>query len=150
MKYLLTDEEMKVPVNLTYLKDRIAEVRQVINELKKLSSNPYEELTVDEKNSIRYQIIVLAEAIGSICLHIAIEDLGYEPKSYTECFAYMGSKNIVKYVDELIKIVRLRNLLVHKYWIIDDLKVYTSIKRNFDCIEELLKAVENKYGIIIR
>jgi uncharacterized protein YutE (UPF0331/DUF86 family) len=138
-----------VPINLIYLKDRIVEVRHVINELKKMSSKPYEELTVDEKNSIRYQIIVLAEAIGSMCLHIALEDLGYEPKSYSECFVYLGSKNIVRSTDDLIKIIRLRNLLVHRYWVIDDFKVYKSIKENFDCVEGFLKAVEDKYGINI-
>lgn len=138
-----------MPVNLSYLKDRIVEVRQVVNELKTLFSKPYEELTIDKKNSIRYQIIVLAEAVGSICLHIAIEDLGQEPKSYSECFVYIGGWSIIKHTEELIKIIRLRNLLVHRYWIIDDFKIYKSIKENFDCVEELLKAVENKYGISI-
>jgi len=32
--------------------------------------------------------------------------------------------------DELIKLVRLMNLLVYRYWVIDDERIYKSIKRD--------------------
>ncbi|MCD6443554.1 DUF86 domain-containing protein [Candidatus Bathyarchaeota archaeon] len=39
----------------------------------------------------------------------------------------------------------LRNLLVHRYWTIDDGKVYENIKSDFKCVEELLKKVEEEF-----
>lgn len=52
-------------------------------------------MALDEKYSMRYQVVVLAEALGSICLHIAIEDFGYEPKSYAECFKLLKDNGLV-------------------------------------------------------
>ncbi|MBE0517485.1 MAG: DUF86 domain-containing protein [Methanophagales archaeon] len=28
----------------------------------------------------------------------------------------------------------MRNLLVHRYWEVDDFKVYSSVKENFRCV----------------
>ena len=44
---------------------------------------------------------------------------------------------------------RLRNLLVHRYWIIDDLKVYEAVKRGLEDFEDftkIIKEVTNEAG----
>lgn len=79
-------------------------------------------------------------------MHIAIEG-GYEPTSYADCFKFLEDKKLIGEVEEIIKIVRLRNLLVRRYWNIDDSIIYRSIKKNFKCVEDLLKTIEEKYGI---
>jgi Protein of unknown function DUF86. len=33
-----------------------------------------------------------------------------------------------------VALIRLRNLLVHRYWVIDDERVYWSVRNNFKCI----------------
>jgi uncharacterized protein YutE (UPF0331/DUF86 family) len=47
----------------------------------------------------------------------------------------------------LRQIVGLRNLLTHQYWIIDDQKVYLSIKNDFRGVDEFLEAIQDKYAI---
>lgn len=42
---------------------------------------------------------------------------------------------------------KLRNLLVHRYWVIDDRKVMSSVRENFKCVERFLKWVEERYGL---
>jgi uncharacterized protein YutE (UPF0331/DUF86 family) len=42
---------------------------------------------------------------------------------------------------ELSKFMGLRNLLVHRYWVINDENIYESIKGDFKCVEEFLKNV---------
>jgi len=133
-------------IDADYLKGRVKEIRESIKELNKFVSKPFDMLTLYEKYAIRYQIIILAEALGSLCLHVAIEEFGYEANSYAECFKYIEEKGLLN-IKELIKIVRLRNLLVHRYWIIDDLKIYEAIKEDFESVEELLKNIEERYGI---
>lgn len=91
--------------------------------------------------------MVLTEALGSLCLHIAVEDLGCEPMSYAECFKLLENRGLAERAEELVRIVRLRNLLVHRYWSIDDAKVHESVKRNFGCVEDLMSRVERKYGL---
>ena len=133
--------------DLDYLRARVREARDAIRELERIASRPYGELSLDEKYSMRYQVIVLVEAVGGLCLHIASEDFGYRPESYGECFRCLGNRGIVRCADDLIRIVRLRNLLVHRYWLVDDLRVYNAVKENFKCILEFLGMVEEKYGL---
>lgn len=98
-------------------------------ELKRLTAKPYAELNMDEKYAVRYHVIVLAEALGSICLHVAKEDLQQEPLSYSECFRLLDEEEVSdNCAKELTALVRLRNLLSHRYCIIDDNQVYNSIK----------------------
>jgi len=101
----------------------------------------------DEKYSLRYQIIVLAEALGSMCLHVVINELGKEPESYLECFKILEEKGLITSSENLIKISRLRNLITHRYWSIENGKIYNSIKNNFKEVEELLIKMEEQYGI---
>ena len=36
-------------------------------------------------------------------------------------------------------LIRLRNLLVHRYWTIDDKRIYASVKSNFESVKNFLK-----------
>jgi len=40
-----------------------------------------------------------------------------------------------------VKIIKLRNLLVHRYWVIDDKIIYDAIKKDFKYVEEFIKRV---------
>jgi len=134
-------------VDASYLLSKTIEVDQTIGEIRRLTSGPFKDLGVDEKYSIRYQIVVLAEAIGSICLHICMEDLNYESRSYGDCFMKLKSAGIISCAEDLAKIVGLRNLLVHRYCTIDDSEVYGAVKDDLDCVEALLRAVRDRYGL---
>jgi uncharacterized protein YutE (UPF0331/DUF86 family) len=137
-----------MPVDVSHLKQRIVEILDAKAELKRLTSKAYIKLNMEEIYAIRYHVIVLAEALGSICLQIATEDLKKKPLSYTECFKIMEEERICgNYAKDLAGIVRLRNLLTHRYWTIDDKQVYNSVKDNFRAVDKFLKGVKEKYGI---
>lgn len=133
-------------MEIGYLKGRIEEVRRTVGEISRLASKPYAEMGLDEKYSMRYQLVVLVEAMGDIGMHIAIEDLGSEPRSYAECFKLLEAGGLIESAEDLVKMVRLRNLLVHRYWIIDDARVYRAVKEDFEHLLEFVKKVEGKYG----
>jgi len=136
-----------VPIDTGYLKQRISEVLEAISELKRLTSKPYSKLSQEEKYSIRYHVIVLAESVGGICVHVATEDFRREPLSYSECFKMLEDKGVFDCAKDLIGIMRLRNLLVHRYWTIEDSQVYDSIKKNFRGVHKFLGSMKRKYGI---
>jgi uncharacterized protein YutE (UPF0331/DUF86 family) len=77
---------VRMPVNTQHLKQRISEILEAKSELVRLTSKPSSKLSLEEKYAIRYQIIVLAEGLGSICVQVATEDFKLEPKSCSECF----------------------------------------------------------------
>ena len=134
-------------INKAYLRSRIDEARECIKEIERIVSKPYENLTNDEKYSLRYQIIVLIEAIGSACLHITMEGLNYEPESYRDCVRYLEKSGITTQAEGIIKIIGLRNLLIHRYWVIDDRRIYESAKKDFQRIKDFLRAVESEYEL---
>ena len=140
---------VRMPININHLKQRINEILESKAELNRLTSKPYNKLSMEEKYAIRYHIIVLAEALGSICLQIATEDLKRTPQSYPECFKIMEEKGICDCAKDLTAIMRLRNLLTHRYWTIDDAQIYDSIKNNFKTIDKFLRSVKEKYAINI-
>jgi len=73
---------MRMPINIDQLKQRINEILESKNELNRLTLKPYSKMSIEEKHAVRYHIIVIAEALGSICLQIAMEDLKRAPQSY--------------------------------------------------------------------
>jgi uncharacterized protein YutE (UPF0331/DUF86 family) len=126
-----------MPVDADQLKRRIKEVQNAKKELRRLTKKPYEALSLDSKYAIRYHIIILAEALGSICVQIAVDNLGQKPFSYSECFELLDQEGICdNCANNLRQIVGLRNLLAHQYWTIDDQKVYLSIKNDFKGVDE--------------
>ncbi len=136
-----------MPVDIDVLRYRISDVRASISEITRLISKPFTELAIDERYSMRYNIIVTVESIVSLATHIAVEDYGYTPKSYTDAVTFICNKLGIKCFSDLIALIRLRNILVHRYWNVNDSKVYTSAKKNFKCLKELIRLVEKRYGI---
>jgi uncharacterized protein YutE (UPF0331/DUF86 family) len=100
---------------------------------------------VDEKYAIRYIIVVLVEALVSLCLHIVSEVFGGRPTTYREAVRTVAERIGVICVKDLESLVGLRNLLVHRYWNVEDEKVYRSLKADFKCVEELLAKVEEVF-----
>jgi uncharacterized protein YutE (UPF0331/DUF86 family) len=100
---------------------------------------------VDEKYAIRYNIVVLVEALVSLCLHILSEVFGGRPTTYREAVRAVAERIGVICVKDLESLVGLRNLLVHRYWNVEDEKVYRSLKADFKCVEELLTKVEEVF-----
>ncbi|MGB9684805.1 MAG: DUF86 domain-containing protein [Candidatus Bathyarchaeales archaeon] len=138
---------VEMPINVEHIKQRIIEILETTDELKRLTSKPSAELGFNEKYAIRYHIIVLAEALGSLCFQIATEDFNRTPQSYSQCFKILEEEGVCNCARDLTAIMRLRNLLVHRYWIIDDNQVYNAIKSDFKAVDKFLKSVRDRYAI---
>ncbi|RLI04611.1 DUF86 domain-containing protein, partial [Candidatus Bathyarchaeota archaeon] len=116
-----------------------------IGELQRLTSKPYKKLTVDEKYSIRYNVVVLVESLVSMCIHVAVEVYAKKPVSYREAVRVVAERLGLVQVNNLESLVGLRNLLIHRYWTVEDEKVYRDVKTNFKCVEEFLSRVEEVF-----
>ncbi len=134
-----------MPIDRDVVSSRIAEIRECIRELLKLASKPYEELSIYERYSMRYLIIVLVEALVSLCIHVAKEVFEYVPKSYVDCVKYVGEKLGVKCLNDLIALVKLRNLIVHRYWVVDDREIRDSIVQDFKCVNDFIRVIEREF-----
>jgi uncharacterized protein YutE (UPF0331/DUF86 family) len=131
-----------MPIDIDVIESRIRDVVEVINELKRLTSKSFTEMSIDEINSMKYNVIVLVEALASICLHIAVDHFGLRPKSYTECFREVSRRLGVECYRDLEALARLRNLLVHRYRVVKDDIVYNNVKTDFRCVNEFIEKIK--------
>jgi len=135
-----------VPINRDLVEARIREINDAIELLRDLAAREFDELTVHERLSMRYLVIQLVEAASSICLHLLAELFGERADSFPGCFARLGEKGLLPedLARRLVAAARLRNLLVHRYWVIDDRKVYESVKRELGDFERFVELVRER------
>lgn len=99
----------------------------------------------DQKNiySLRYLLIEAVEAMANICNHILARITGQVPKGYPDCFEKLSDAKIItkELADRLKKVASLRNIIIHKYWEIDDSKVFKYTKENVGDLEEFLREI---------
>lgn len=134
-----------MPVDLNVVKLRLNDIRFSIAEILRITKKDYSELSIDEKYAIRYNIIVLVESLVALCIHIAREEFNYIPKSYSDAVMFVCERLKVLCIRDLVDLVRLRNLLIHRYWSVDDKVIYENIKKNFTCVLEFTKCIEERY-----
>ncbi|MBO3800435.1 MAG: DUF86 domain-containing protein [Candidatus Brockarchaeota archaeon] len=89
--------------------------------------------------------MVLVESVVSLCMHIAVEAYVKTPATYREAVKVVAERLNLSFTSELESLVGLRNLLVHRYWIVEDEKVYEALKNNFKCVEELVGKVKEAF-----
>ncbi|MFH7860161.1 MAG: HepT-like ribonuclease domain-containing protein [Candidatus Aenigmatarchaeota archaeon] len=101
--------------------------------------------------SLRYCIAVIIESLADLAVAILEKDFDESTETYREAFTKFAEKNIIDVdtMQSMIKLVSLRNIIVHRYWIVDDLKIYKSAKENGikgieKFIEKVLSYVEIK------
>ena len=134
-----------MPVDADLLMHRVSDAREAMAELARLATKRVEDMSRDERYSMRYNVIVLVEALASIAVHLSVEWLGHTPRSYSEAIMLVAEALGVECVEDLVALVRLRNLLVHRYWVIDDSRIVDSVRRDFRCVEEFINAVSGRF-----
>ena len=137
------DIRMSASVNMEFLKKLRRDIIESINLISDMVNKPYGELSDIEKYAIRYHIIVLAEAIIALTLHIVRRKYGLQPETPMHALKILKDKRVAtkqEYID-LANMFKLRNLLVHRYWIIDDEKIYYSVKKDFKNIIAFIERV---------
>ncbi|KPV62905.1 MAG: hypothetical protein AOA66_1147 [Candidatus Bathyarchaeota archaeon BA2] len=124
-------------LNEEHVEARIREVNDAVQMLRDLTGKGFGELTVHERLSMRYLLIQLVEAASGICMHILLSVFNEGAEGFPECFARLGGKGVISedLAPRLSSAARLRNLLVHRYWVINDEEVYKSVKKGLKDFE---------------
>ncbi|MCD6220957.1 DUF86 domain-containing protein [bacterium] len=130
-----------------YNSDRIKQIIGEINtslkkleKIKDLKENYF--LSNSEKiDSAKYNLIVVTEGIIDIGNHIIAKEKARVPADYAETFDILVEIGLIpeNLGENLKKMAKFRNLLVHLYWKIDDRKIYQIIKENLVDIKNFLK-----------
>lgn len=121
-------------LNIDVVEARVREINEALTGLRELLGKGFETLSVHERMSMRYLVIQLVEAAASVSLHVLSRHFDERAEGYADCFRRLGELKVIPLglAERLSMAARLRNLLVHRYWEIDDLRVYSSVGTGID------------------
>lgn len=132
-------------INTEKIKTLGKDLLDTVSEIKSITTIEEEVFIKERKNiySLRYLLISAVEAMATICNHILTRVTGQVPKGYPDCFEKLSEAKIItkELGDKLKKVASLRNILIHKYWEIDDRKVLKSAKENIRDLEEFSRQI---------
>ena len=79
------------------IRDRTADIRSSVAELRELISQPPEAFSADRRNvyATAHLFLVAIEAVASICNHILSRLAHRAPTSYSECFESLGDLGMI-------------------------------------------------------
>ena len=137
-------------INLQVVSNRTREIRAALQKLQQYTALPDEEFFADERNlyTVEHLLLIAIEAAATLCNHILAKTAKRAPVSYGECF---GGLQLVHDLDDqlaakLIQMARFRNLLVHRYWDVDPLKVLMYARHSSGDFEAYLKVIGEIVG----
>jgi len=97
----------------------------------------------DKIGSAKYQFIVAIESSIDMCNHI-ISRNGYRvPEDYGDTFKVMAEEGAFEqgFSEQLVKMAKFRNRLVHLYWEIDDARVFTILEDHLGDLKKFLNSI---------
>jgi uncharacterized protein YutE (UPF0331/DUF86 family) len=138
-----------VDVNRDFIKKLIKDIMESINIISDYVSKSFEEISLTERYAVRYHIIVIAEALSALALHIVRRFYNVEPESSIHALNILRDKGLL--IDEeykdFVSMFKLRNLLVHRYWIIIDEKIYENIRSDFVNVMNFIRRISDAFKI---
>jgi len=129
------------------------EVAEAIEEVGGIISLDVESFLKDRRArfSLRYSIVLIVESLADIAVAILEKDFNEIVESYRDAIMKLRDKGLMgsRVAESIARLVSLRNLIVHRYRVVDDLKIYESAKNsgveNIErFIEEVSRYVEVK------
>jgi uncharacterized protein YutE (UPF0331/DUF86 family) len=136
---------MRREINIEKLKTLEKDLSDTISEIRTMIAIEEEDFIKDSKQiyALRYLLIEAVEAMANICNHLLARTTGQVPKGYPDCFEKLSAAQIIteELSGKLTKAASLRNILIHKYWEIDNRRVFRSTKENIGDFEQYLKQV---------
>ena len=130
-------------LNFDAVEARFREINEALSDLGELLDQSFEDLSLHERMSMRYLVIQLVEAAASVSVHLLSRLYDERAESYAGCFRRLGERKVISegLAERLASAARLRNLLVHRYWEIDDGRIYSSVKEGVEDFELFKKEV---------
>ena len=132
-------------IDIEKVKQRITEIRENVEKIKKYSSLSDEDFKKDERNilAIKFLLLESIEACGNICVHILAKKIFKASSSFSECFENLHKSKVIgeDLSIRLIKMARFRNILVHRYWEVDNQKILDYARNNLEDFNLFMKAI---------
>lgn len=125
----------------------LEEARESLKVAEEVIAIPYDEFIRDVRNryALRMALIEVVEALCNAGLHILREGLKVKAvEGYVEIIRKLIENSIISEAvgGEIEKLVRLRNLIVHRYWEVDDSRIYKEARGGLQVVKKFIEEVE--------
>jgi uncharacterized protein YutE (UPF0331/DUF86 family) len=132
-------------LNQELVRTRCQEIEESLEHLERIRLTPKEEFLKDRdlQDIACYRLLVAIEAALGLCYHVSAKHLKKVPEGYAECFAILADAKIIStdLSENLQKMSRFRNLLVHMYWKVDYSTLYELIQNNLQDLRHFSKTI---------
>lgn len=129
----------------------VAEIQKARRQLEEYQTVPEQTIlaSTEKLNSIKYLFILSAEACIDVCQHVSAKLFSETPESYSSCFQILFQHNMLSesLAKRMADLAGLRNLLVHRYWEVDDKRVVGHLK-GIGVLDEYAKAIASHTGLL--
>ena len=137
-----------IGIDKEYIRNVISEINEGLGEIREAVSVGLEEFmrSRSRRFATRYSIVLIVKAATDLGIAIPKKCFNEEAKSYREVFLKLAEKGILSYsvAEGMSSLASLRNMIVHRYWSIDDTRIYREAKsRGIKTVEEFIREVEN-------
>jgi len=126
--------------------NRIEEIEEALRELEELTSMDQRSFLKSRtaRFSARYSIVQIVEASADLgVLILQIE--GESARSYREIFKKLALRGIISVstFEVMARLASLRNMVVHRYWEVDDLRIYREARSGgLEAIRSFIREVK--------
>jgi uncharacterized protein YutE (UPF0331/DUF86 family) len=132
-------------------KDKIlryeAEIKEAQNVLLEITSHDVNEFVQNSMmiGAMKYNLIILVEAICNICRHILAKKEHTVVEEYGEALSKMKEKGFLSeaMTGQLIPLTKLRHQLIHGYWKTDDRRLFIETKEGLKTIDAFLPEINH-------
>lgn len=95
--------------------------------------------------AMRYSVVLIVEAATDLGIAILKQCFGEGAESYREVFLKLAEKGVVSFgvAEGMASLASLRNMIVYRYWGIDDARIYREARSDgVDVVEKFIREVE--------
>jgi len=128
----------------------VSELRKSVARLRELSKLSKDQFLgdPDKIGSSKYHFIVAIESSIDICNHLISRNGFRVSEDYGDTFTVMGEVGALDmdFADELKKMAKFRNRLVHLYWEVDNLQLHEIIQSRLDDFKKFLDSISTFLG----
>ena len=132
-------------MNPDLVRARCAEIEESIARLEQFKQLSPSQFTADQdKVDIAcYRLLIAIEAALALCYHACAKKIHRTPDDYASCFRNLAQAAIIPQdlAERLERLARLRNLLVHRYWVIDHVRVHEIIRQDLNDLRQFAAAM---------
>ncbi len=134
-------------LNHDLIQARFGDIQKSLERLHEIRELPRVRFLADQDilDVTCYRLLVAIEAALQICFHVSARRLQRVPETYAECFALLGEAGIVPedLSQDLQRMTRFRNMLVHVYWEVDYGLLYDALQEHLDDLEAFVRAISD-------